>query len=47
MLVMGYRGYQAESVRGEGVRRGVGGVALLRGLAGEKDGRWKNDQRSP
>lgn len=25
MLVMGYRGYQAESVRGEGVRRGVGG----------------------
>ena len=27
------------------MRRGVGGVGLLRGLAGEKDGRWKSDQR--
>ena len=25
MLVMGCRGYRAESIRGEGVRRGVGG----------------------
>ena len=45
MLVMGCRGYRAESIRGEGVRRGVGGGwPLLRGLAGETDRRWKSDQ---